>query len=230
MSIGSRRSAGKRPLATTIRPEGLAASIVCFIFGLLGCSHLGVRDSSGVPEELRTISGEDLFREGVAYAFRGDTLRAEQYLRASMQKGYSSESVVAWLVRVCVASSRYQAALSHATAYLRTNPYDWWLRFVVANIHDALGDVEGARAELELVVQAVPDRPLPHYRLAVLYRECLRNHELSTPHFRAYLRLEPGGPHAAEARAILAAQSTTEHGPQRLPYLHRARSTAEAAQ
>jgi hypothetical protein len=85
---------------------------VCLVLLCAGCNHAGLHHSSGLPEHLRMISAEDLFREGVAYALRGDTLRAEQYLNASKQRGHDPEAVVTWLVRVCVASSRYQTALT----------------------------------------------------------------------------------------------------------------------
>jgi tetratricopeptide (TPR) repeat protein len=219
MSNGSWKSLERPRRITMAHPEtGLVLLATCVVLICSGCNHAGPHHTSGLPDELRSISAEDLFKEGVAHALRGDTLRAEQYLNASKQRGYDPEAVVAWLVRACVASSRYRTALTHATAYLRENPSDWWLHFVVANIHDALGDVERARSELELVVEAKPDRPLPHYRLGVLYRERLANRDLSRLHFREYLRLEPRGSHAAEVRAALAAQSAAEHGPQLVPY------------
>jgi len=219
MSNGSRNSWERPPLVTMVRPEmGLVTLGVYFVLLCAGCNHAGLHHSSGLSEELRAISAADLFKEGVAYALRGDTLRAEQYLNASKQRGHDPEAVVTWLVRVCVASSRYQTALTHATAYLRGNPSHWWLRFVVANIHDALGDIERARSELERVVEAKPERSLPHYRLGVLYRERLANQRLSKLHFEEYLRLEPDGPHAAEVRAVLADQYVAEGGPQLVPY------------
>ncbi len=231
MSNGSRKSLEKPPRGATARPKGgFVALTVCFVLACSGCNHAGLHYTSGLSEELRSISAEDLFTEGVAYALRGDTLRAEQYLNASRRRGYDPEAVVAWLVRVCVASSRYQTALMHAATYLRENPSDWWLRFVVANIHDALGDIESARSELELVVEAEPDRPLPHYRLGVLYRERLENRDLSRLHFQEYLRLEPHGPHAAEVRAVLAAQSAAERGPQLVPYPEHLLPSQEAVQ
>ncbi len=215
MSNGSKNSLEKRPLVTMTRPDAFRIWLVLLC---AGCNHAGLHHSSGLSEELRTITAEDLFKEGVAYAVRGDTLRAEQYLNASRQRGYDPEAVVTWLVRVCVASSRYQSALTHATAYLRENPSHWWLRFVVANLHDALGDVEAARSELEMVVEAEPERSLPHYRLGVLYQERLANPHLSELHFREYLRLAPDGPHAAEVRAALANQYAAERGPELVPY------------
>jgi tetratricopeptide (TPR) repeat protein len=231
MSNGSRRPWERPPRVITARPDAARVALtVCFVLVCSGCNHAGLHHASGVSEELRLISAEDLFREGVAYALRGDTLRAEQYLNASKQRGYDAEIAVAWLVRVCVASSRYQTALTHATTYLQENPSHWWLRFVVANIHDALGDVERARDELELVVEAEPDRPLPHYRLGVLYRERLQNRHLSRLHFEEYLRLEPQGSHSAEVRAVLADQSAADGGPQLVPYPEHLSPPQEAVQ
>ncbi len=217
MSNGSKKSLGEPPPVTTARPETRLVGI-CFVLLCSGCSHAGLHHSSGLSEELTVISAEDLFKEGVAYAFRGDTLRAEQYLNAAKQRGYDPEAVVIWLIRVCVASSRYQTALTHATLFLRQNPSHWWLRFVVASIHDAFDDVERARSELELVVESEPERPLPHYRLGLLYHERLANQQLSKLHFHEYLRLDPHGPHADEVRAVLAEQFASESGPQLVPH------------
>lgn len=216
MSNGSETSLEKPPPVTMVRLDAMVG-VWCLLLSA-GCSHAGPHPSSGLPEELRVISAEDLFTEGVAYALRGDTLRAEQYLNASKQRGHDPEAVVTWLVRVCVASSRYQTALVHAAAYLQENPSHWWLRFVAANIHDALGNVERARSELEMVVAAEPKQSLPHYRLGLLYRERLADHDLSKSHFQEYLRLEPEGPHAAEVRAALAEQYAEERGPRRVPF------------
>lgn len=221
MSNGSTRPLGW-PTAGVARSTEPVARLRCvwLFLVLTGCAHANGEQRPTVSDALRSVSARELFDEGVAYAARGDTLRAEQYLNAAKQRGYDSEIVVAWLVRVYVASGRYRLALLRAESHLQRDPGNCWLRFVAANLHEVLGDVDRARLELERVVAWAPDVSLPHYRLAVLYRERLEEARLSRLHFQEYLRLAPGGPHAAEARAALADASkagrTRAHGPRKV--------------
>jgi tetratricopeptide (TPR) repeat protein len=159
------------------------------------------------------VTVEDLLFLAASHARSGDLLRAEQYLSVARQRGHDEAAVVYWLVRVCVAASRYQSALGHATNYLRDHPSDWPLRFVVATIHEALGDVARAQSELERIVGAEPSMPLPHYRLAMLYRDRWTDHERARPHLEEYLRLTPEGPHAAEVRSALSEVVDVAEGP-----------------
>ncbi|MEM7138207.1 MAG: tetratricopeptide repeat protein [Myxococcota bacterium] len=200
----------------------LAASVlVGAIMLLVGCAHGATNQDTTLVQEMRLVSTEALFSEGVAHALRGDHLRAEQYLSAAGKRGYHPESVATWLVRVCVSAGRYRAALDHGTEYLRTHPSDNWLRFVVANLYDALGDPVAARSELEAIVAAEPLHPLAHYRLGVLQRERLADAAGARVHFTEYLLLAPDGPHAAEARSILGSPERSsirgEPGPSKEP-------------
>jgi tetratricopeptide (TPR) repeat protein len=108
--------------------------------------------------------------------------------------------------------------LGHADDYLRDHPSDWPLRFVVATIHEALGDVARAQAELERIVRVEPAMPLPHYRLAMLYRDRKADEERARAHLQEYLRLTPEGPHAAEARSVLSEVADVSMGPRLVPH------------
>ncbi|MFW2387221.1 MAG: tetratricopeptide repeat protein [Polyangiales bacterium] len=170
-----------------------------------------VHRAPDLQAELTRVSAEDLFLLGVAHARSGDFLRAEQYVSAAQDRGHDEAAVAYWLVRVCVLANRYQSALNHASEHLRDHPRHWPLRLVVASIHEALGDVASAEAELQRIVRADPDQSLPHYRLAMLYRTQGTDTGLSRAHLEQYLRLSPEGRHAAEAKSLLdeLAQSTT---------------------
>ncbi|MDH3727633.1 MAG: tetratricopeptide repeat protein [Myxococcales bacterium] len=183
-----------------------------------GCHYTTLHQGSELQAELTTVTTEDLFLLGVSHARSGDLLRAEQYLTAARQRGHDEASAIYWLVRVCVAASRYQSALGHAAQYLRDHPAHWPLRLVVASIYEALGDLARAESELEQIVRAAPDRALPHYRLAMLYRNREDDRGRSRSHLEAYLKLMPRGPHAAEAESVLSEVSETEMGPQRTSY------------
>ena len=214
MSNGSRRSLEELPpRQARCHSQGACFWFACG-FAILGGCHPATRyQRPDLQAELATITSQDLFLLAVSHAQSGDLLRAEQYLNAARHRGYDESAVTYWLVRVCVAASRYQSALGHAADYLREHPADWSLRLVVASIHEALGDVARAKSELERVVRAQPARPLPHYRLAMLYRNEEADRERARAHLEAYLRLTPEGPHAAEVRSALSEVIAVSAGP-----------------
>lgn len=230
MSNGSRRSSeeSRRGQArVSSRMLGLLLASCAAI--VTGCHHATLHQGPALQAELTTVTAEDLFLLGVSHARSGDLLRAEQYLSAARQRGHDEAATVYWLVRVCVAASRYQSALAHAADYLRSHPMHWSLRLVVASIYEALGDVARAQSELERIVRGEPERPLPHYRLAMLYRNKDADRERARAHLEEYLRLNPQGLHAPEARSTLAEVSTASTGPQLVPYPSHDNSTTEEA-
>ena len=232
MSNGSTKSREGWPLGLPRLHD--CTFLLCLLCGLVatnGCGHATLPRSPGLSSELAAISADELFTLALSHASAGDLLRAEQYLGAARERGYDRASIVSWLVRVCVASSRYQSALSHSDDYLRDHPSDWPLRLVVASIHEALGDPDRAQVELERVVKTRPDAPLPHYRLAMLYGRREATRMKASDHLREYLRLDPDGPHAAEARAVLnegSAAFDATFGPRRVSS-HAKLSSAEGA-
>ncbi len=220
MSNGSRRTSG-RPRHERARRASRALGFLLLpcltIVG--GCHHRTLYRGPELQAELSSISAEDFFLLGVAHARSGDLLRAEQYLSAARQRGHDEAAVVYWLVRVCVAASRYQSALNHSAEYLRDHPAQWSLRLVVASIYEAIGNLARAQSELERIVTAEPERALPHYRLAMLYRQGEADRGRSMAHLEEYLRLTPQGPHAAEARSILGEVTEIMEAPRFEPLL-----------
>lgn len=181
-----------------------AASTLLWVATLGGCHHAAFQQRPDLYAELSTVTVEDLLSLASSYARSGDLLRAEQYFIAAHQRGHNDPELVYWLVRVCVAASRYQSALAHAGSYLRDHPSDWSLRLVVATIYEALGYLARAESELERIVAAEPLMPLPHYRLAMLYRDRKSQEQRARAHLEKYLSLSPQGPHAPEARSLLS--------------------------
>lgn len=214
MSNGSRRSLERSRLGQARRPSRKLRLLLTSCLTIAGgCHHATLHQGPDLQAELTSVTSEDLFLLGVSHARSGDLLRAEQYLSAARQRGHDEAAAVYWLVRVCVAASRYQSALSHAADYLRDHPSHWSLRLVVASIYEALGDRARAESELKQIVRAEPERPLPHYRLATLYRSREDDRGRSKAHLEEYLRLTPQGPHAAEARSVLSEVSESAMGP-----------------
>jgi predicted Zn-dependent protease len=135
----------------------------------------------------------------------GDLVRAEQYLTASIERGYPEANVLPALIRVCLADSRMRSALSHAEPYLERHPTAWSLRYLVGSIYLGIGEIDRARAELERVIADAPDQPDAYYLLGVVLRDELGDRAGAARRFARYLELAPDGDRADEVQQSLAA-------------------------
>jgi tetratricopeptide (TPR) repeat protein len=157
--------------------------------------------------DLATLRSEQtpdkLLDRGRGFAAVGDLTRAEDYLAAALDAGADARQVMPLLLDVCVRSARYRSAIQHGENHLRRHPSDLRTRLVVGTLHAALGEPKQARAQLEQVVEAKPDEAQAHYVLAVVARDADNDVVEADKHFREYLRIEPNGSHAEEARASL---------------------------
>jgi Tfp pilus assembly protein PilF len=146
---------------------------------------------------------DKLLDRGRAFASMGDTTRAEEYLAAALDQGADPREALPLLFEVCVQSGRYRSAIQHGENHLRKHPHDLRTRFVVGTLYVAIGETRDAKSNLETVVTARPDDARAHYALAVLARDAENDAVGADRHFREYLRIEPLGAHAEEARASL---------------------------
>jgi tetratricopeptide (TPR) repeat protein len=146
---------------------------------------------------------DKLLARGQAFASVGDWTRAEQYLSAAMDAGADEREVMPLLLRVCMQDRRYRVAIAYAEEYERKHPNDAEMRFVLGTLYAAIGDVPHAREALEAVIAKQPDNAQAHYALASLLRDAHADPLAMDAHYREYLRLDPTGPHAEEARAAL---------------------------
>ncbi len=191
--MSSRRRRGAAALALG---SGLAA---------LGCAaeHDGAKVASQVAVVREEQSPDKLVERGRAFAEIGDLTRAEQYLSAAIDSGANADVVLPMLLRVCISEQRYWVAIDYAEPHLRRRPDDYRLRFVVASLYEVIGDTKMARAHLERVLDDKPEYADAHYAIAVLIRDGEHDVVGADAHFREYLRLEPKGLHAEEARGSL---------------------------
>jgi tetratricopeptide (TPR) repeat protein len=184
---------------------GLIASFVAALL-LVGCSG-PTRTGRDVKADLQKIEDEEtpekLFARGQAFAKVGDGTRAEQYFAAALDRGADPSKVLPVLIRVCVSDERYRVALAYGERWLVRRPDDAKLRFVVGSLYASIGEIDEAKKHLELTVAALPDNADVHYALAVIYRDDSSDPVAADKHFREYLRLEPAGPHAEEAKGSL---------------------------
>jgi tetratricopeptide (TPR) repeat protein len=156
---------------------------------------------------------------GAEWARQGDSVRAEHYLVAALQRGAPEKKTVPLLVTVCVEGSRLRTALEHAEPYLRAHPEDAELRLLVASIYLGLGRVDDARSSLEEVIRLRPRSGAARYFLGSLLARELGDLEPAEREFRRYLELEPGGAHAAEVRSWLRQSEATHASPPATPSL-----------
>jgi tetratricopeptide (TPR) repeat protein len=170
----------------------------------LGCAGSPGAAVAADAQTARTEQSADkLVERGRAFAEVRDYTRAEQYLSAALDAGAPPAEVLPTLLKACIAENRFRAALTYAEPQLRAHPEDFRLRFVVASLYASIGDTVAALDHLERVAAARPDHAEVHYALAVLLRDGANDPARADIHFREYLRLEPDGPHAPEARGSL---------------------------
>lgn len=186
-------------------PRHLAASIGLMIVCAtpMGCASRASDVESQADAVKEEQTPDKLLARGRAFARVGDLTRAEQYLSAALDAGASVEEALPMLLRVCIAEQRFRAAITYAEPYLKKQPDDTPLRFVVASLYATIGETVIAREHLEKVAQSQPDNAEVHFAMGMLALEADGDMVTADGHFREYLRLEPDGSHAAEARSHL---------------------------
>lgn len=193
----------------------MRAAHIALVLGLaLALGACTPRPGDKMVANARAIQAEEtpekLLARGRAFASVGDNGRAEQYFAAALDRGADPRVALPLLMRACAEEKRYRAAIDYAEPQLKKRPGDHRLRFVVASFYASTGDHAAARGELERIVKAAPDFAAVHYALAVLLRDEGGDVVTADAHFREYLRIEPRGAHATEARASLL--KMVDHG------------------
>lgn len=168
------------------------------LFGVCACATAPARPPPGDPLDL--VTAAQLFELGQQADASGDSIRAEQYYSAALERGYPESAVVPAILAVCIRASRFGDALDHAEPYLARHPEEWALHALVASIYLGLDQPTEALRHLALALEVAPDEPSPHYLMAVLARDGLADLGLAAEHWARYLELAPDGEHAAEAR------------------------------
>ncbi|QQR91297.1 MAG: hypothetical protein IPJ88_06100 [Myxococcales bacterium] len=198
----------------------ISAIAACFIVSCATTKHTEL-SSPEQHDPLSRITAKQLFDHGMSLSHHGDYLRAEQYLAASMDKGYPESKVVPALVEVCVLSSRLPSAVQYAEPFLERHPRLWSLRLVLASVYYSLGRYASSKRELYMAIEDAPKEPASaHYLLAMNFRE-EKNEEEIKVHAKRYLELAPKGIHAEQAEQLIrfplkAAAEDLQQGPIRL--------------
>jgi tetratricopeptide (TPR) repeat protein len=160
-----------------------------------------------VQEAARTVRNEQtadkLLARGKLFMEIGDHTRASQYFTAAIDAGADPDQVIPLLMRVYIVSSRFRLAIELGEQQLVKKPEAHALRFLVGTLYAAIDQPDLAREHLERVVTAKPNHAEAHYALGVVLRDGEADPVGADKHFREYLRLEPQGKHADEARGSL---------------------------
>jgi tetratricopeptide (TPR) repeat protein len=174
---------------------------LCLCLSLLllsACAHGPHRDPNGRPP-----IHVDLAAQGKQFAEQGDLERAEQYLAGALRTGANVGEVLPILLRVCIASDRYEAALVYAERYEPQAGDSVELQLVLAALQSGIGQTENARRTLELVLAQQDDNAQAHYMLGELYYHSIQDYGSADRHYRRYLALSPRGTHAGEVKRLL---------------------------
>jgi tetratricopeptide (TPR) repeat protein len=181
---------------------------ICALLSLLAISAACVSQQQGPKgpppnDPIASVAASELRAQGLGFARRGDLVRAQQYLSASMAKGFDEGVIVPEIVKVCIASSRLRAALAFAEPYLMRNPEDAGMQYVVGTIHMALGNLQEASAHLDGALRAGSLGEDALFSLA-LVAEQRGDHEIVRTNLERYLSGSPRGRYASRAKSMLA--------------------------
>ncbi len=148
---------------------------------------------------------ETLLQLGLSLARAGEGARAEQYLVAALQEGAGWERVVVPLVKLCVASARYQSALRYVQDGLDRDPESAALHYLAASLGLGLGKDDLVRHHVEQLAR-MPG--LPKEALLFLGDYYRAEDAPRARHFYCrYLEQSPHGGGAARARSQLRADA-----------------------
>jgi Tfp pilus assembly protein PilF len=182
-----------------------------------GCAGTAAPPPAAAPEAAaneEAVARRELVQLGLAFARSGDSIRGEQYLSAALEEGADPNQALLPLMELCIKAGRFEAAAQYGEAYRRDIAAKRELTMLLSGLYLSLDQDEKAIEQLEQVARDYPDLALAHLLLARLLRQQERDLEQADAHFRGYLRLEPDGVYAAEARAsLLKRLSDTEQIP-----------------
>lgn len=179
-------------------------TLMTLLVSLSACMASQQKPKSPPPADpIAAVSAAELRAKGLAYARRGDLIRAQQYLSAAHQKGFDERVVLPEIVKICLAASRLRAALAFAEPYLIRNPGDAGMSYVVGTIHLALGNVQEASAHLNGALRPEKIMIDAAYSLALIAKDHHRPQE-ARQYLEHYLRVRPEGRYATRAKHMLA--------------------------
>jgi tetratricopeptide (TPR) repeat protein len=174
---------------------------VVLVTTLAGCAGQGGLGRGGTT--LPGLHTEQMLEIASVLEQNGDRVRAAQYLQHALKQGAPPAQVMPRLLHLYLADGQYRQALDQAENQLRKQPRDRSLRLFLGSLYMALGYETEAVTHYARVLAEQPKDAQAHYALASALHQSGRELDRADRHFRAYLELEPHGPHAEEARSLL---------------------------
>ena len=147
-----------------------------------------------------------------AFAEMGDYTRAQQYYSAALAAGGKSSVIMPKLLKACIASGDLRLATEYAEQELSKNPDDSKLRFVTGALQAQIGNRPSARRHLAQAAAQLKENAKVQFAVATFFRDDMGDRGEADPYFREYLRLDPNGEHAAEARGSLMSRFGASEG------------------
>ncbi len=144
-----------------------------------------------------------LFRQGDAFAADGDFTRAQQYFAAAIAAGGKSNEILPHLLEACIAAGDLRLASEYAENELARRPDDANLRFLAGALQARIGNRPAAREHLVQAASEMKGNANVQFMVATFFRDEMQERAFADPYYREYLRLDPNGEHASEARASL---------------------------
>jgi tetratricopeptide (TPR) repeat protein len=186
-----------------LRILSLAALVTALFAG--GCgTTLNEHTKKTVPSPLKDPAM--LVRQGDAFAADGDFTRAQQYFAAAIAAGGNANEILPHLLEACIAAGDLRLASEYAENALSRRPDDSNLRFVAGALLARIGNRPAAREHLVQAASEMKSNAKVQFLVATFFRDDMQDRVDADPYFRDYLRLEPKGEHASEARASLMEQ------------------------
>jgi len=173
--------------------------VVALVSLLVGCAHAAPLATANPVVE----SQQQLLASAQRAQQEGDSLRAQQYLLAALQRGADQKRVLPWLLRLYVADGQYRSAIERVHEGLRLRDDDLELRLLLASLYRATELETLAAQQYEEVLQRAPSQARAHFELAMMLHESGSDAARADRHFRAFLALAPDGPEALAARTRL---------------------------
>jgi tetratricopeptide (TPR) repeat protein len=191
----------KLPLSHFVRVSLLALVV-------LGCqasfgAPVHPDEATALTDERSAEQSERWFAEGSRFEASGDPDRAEQYYLAALRAGIPPKRAFPALIGVCVRAERFRTAAYYTEQYLGQSPANHHVRYLAATLRLALGQSNEAIEHLEQLLSMDPTFAEAHYLAGVIYLNELSAFERADAHLRTYLKIEPRGKYADQARAYL---------------------------
>lgn len=154
------------------------------------------------------VSAKASFEIGQSVESAGDYLRAQQYYERAIIFGMPERSVFPHLARAMIRAQRYEETAFRCRRYLMAEPGDRNARLLATTLYLALGRVNEAERELNVLLQK--DDGDTEMLLAAARLNRRRGRESAAEGYYArYLRVAPDGPDK-EAVRFEAASSETD--------------------